>query len=161
MPVHALTQETIARHIFIVRDHKVMLDSDLADLYGVATKVLVQAVKRNRLRFPSDFVFQLTQQDVTNLKSQILTSSLGQRTSWGGRRKPVNAFTEQGVAMLSSVLRSPRAIAANIAPKKLDELERRISGHDEAISGIIKAIRDLATPPATKPKRRIGFVTQD
>ena|SRR2546428_2261040 len=174
----ALTPETIAT-IFVVRGYKVMFDVDLAHLYDVPTKVLVQAVKRNRRRFPSDFMFQLTRQEVTNLKSQFVTSSLGDQRTWGGRRKALNAFTEQGVAMLSSVLRSPRAIAANIAimrtfvqlrymvtantqlSKKLDELERRVSGHDEAIRGIINAIRDLAARPAPKPQRRIGFITQD
>jgi hypothetical protein len=181
MPIgsHALAPETIAKHIFVVRGHKVMLDADLAGLYDVQTKVLVQAVKRNQIRFPSDFMFQLTRQDVTNLKSQFVTSSLGDRRTWGGRRKAVNAFTEQGVAMLSSVLRSPRAIATNIAimrtfvqlrqlaiantqlSKKLDELEHRVSGHDETIKTIIAAIRDLAAPSAPEPKRRIGFVTQD
>jgi hypothetical protein len=171
----ALTPETIAKLIFVVRGHKVMFDSDLADLYDVPTKVLVQAVKRNRLRFPSDFMFQLTRQEVTNLKSQFVTSSLGDQRTWGGRRKALNGFTEQGVAMLSSVLRSPRAIAANIAimrtfvqlrymvtanaqlSKQLDELERRVSGHDEAIRRIINALRDLAAPPVPKPQRRIGF----
>jgi hypothetical protein len=175
----APAQEAIERRIYLMHGHKVMLDRDLAELYGVPTKVLVQAVTRNRIRFPSDFMFQLTRQDLTNLKSQIVTSSSADRAGWGGRRKPPNAFTEQGVAMLSSVLRSPRAIAANIAimrtfvhlryiaatstklSKKLDELERRVSGHDAAIGGIIQAIRELAASPAIKPKRRIGFVTQD
>lgn len=154
-----------------------MLDADLADLYGVPTKVLSQAVKRNRLRFPPDFMFQLTEQEVAVLKSQIVTSSSIDSRRWGGRRKPVHGFTEQGVAMLSSVLRSPRAIAANIAimrafarlremvsqnaelAKKLDELERRVSGHDEAITGIVRAIRELAAPAEPKPKRSIGFVS--
>lgn len=181
MPMGAspLAPETIAKHIYVVRGHKVMFDDDLAGLYDVPTKVLVQAVKRNQIRFPSDFMFQLTRQDVTNLKSQFVTSSLGDRRTWGGRRKAVNAFTEQGVAMLSSVLRSPRAIAANIAimrtfvqlrylaaantqlSNKLDELEQRVSGHDEALKSIISAIRELAAPPTPKPQRRIGFVTPD
>jgi hypothetical protein len=156
-----------------------MLDADLARLYGVATKVLIQAVRRNRKRFPADFLFRLTKQDVADLKSQFVTSSLANRDGWGGRRKPINGFTEQGVAMLSSVLGSPRAISVNIAimrtfvqlrsiasaneqlARKLDELERRVSGHDEEISGIIRAIRTLATPPSPSPKRRIGFITHD
>jgi hypothetical protein len=179
MGASPLAPETIAKHIYVVRGHKVMFDDDLAGLYDVPTKVLVQAVKRNQIRFPSDFMFQLTRQDVTNLKSQFVTSSLGDRRTWGGRRKAVNAFTEQGVAMLSSVLRSPRAIAANIAimrtfvqlrylaaantqlSNKLDELEQRVSGHDEALKSIISAIRELAAPPTPKPQRRIGFVTPD
>jgi len=170
---HTVAQDDIARRIHLVRDYKVMLDSDLAELYGVATKVLSQAVKRNLQRFPPDFMFQLTQQEVANLKSQIVTSS-----SWGGRRKPVKAFTEQGVAMLSSVLRTPRAISVNITimrtfvqlrylasanhqlAEKLDELERRVSGHDTSIATIIKAIRDLAMAPVPAATR-IGFVRQD
>lgn len=145
-------QDEIARRIYAIRDQRVMLDFDLADLYGVPTKALIQAVGRNPLRFPPDFMFRVTRQELTNLKSQFVTSS-----SWGGRRKPVAAFTEQGVAMLSSVLRSPRAIAANVAimrafvqlrylaaasheiGRKLDELEQRVAGHDEAITNIIKA----------------------
>jgi hypothetical protein len=156
-----------------------MLDADLADLYGVSTKALVQAVKRNRERFPPDFMLQLTEQEVAILKSQIVTSRSIASGRWGGRRKPFHGFTEQGVAMLSSVLRSARAIAANIAimrafvrlrqmvaenaelAKKLDELERRVSGHDDAITSIVRAIRELAAPPDSKPKRSIGFVSAD
>ena len=137
--------------------------------------MLVQAVKRNLNRFPSDFMLLLTDQDVAILRSQIVTSSSA-LPRWGGRRWPTYAFTEQGVAMLSSVLRSTRAIAANIAimrafvrlremvsansglADKLDELERRVAGHDEAITNIVQAIRELAAPPAPKPRRSIGFV---
>ena len=171
--------ESIATRIQLVRGHKVMLDADLARLYGVPTGALVQAVKRNHGRFPCDFMFQLTEQEVAILKSQTVTSSLTGPGQWGGRRKPLHAFTEQGVAMLSSVLRSARAIAANIAimrtfvrlremvtanaelAKNLDELERRVSGHDEAITSIVRAIRELAAPPEPKPKRHIGFVSGD
>ena len=153
-----------------------MLDSDLAELYGVSTKVLIQAVKRNINRFPADFMFGLTDQGVEILKSQIVTSRSVAFDGWGGRRKPIHAFTEQGVAMLSSVLRSARAIAANIAimrafvhmrqmlsanaelAKKLDELERRVSGHDDTITDIVHAIRELAAPPPPRPRRSIGFV---
>jgi hypothetical protein len=160
-------------------DREDNLDADLADLYDVPTKALVQAVKRNRGRFPSDFMFQLTEQEVAILKSQTVTSSPARISQWGGRRKPLHAFTEQGVAMLSSVLRSARAIAANIAimrafvrlremvaanaelATKLDELERRASGHDEAITSIVRAIRELASSPEHKPKRRIGFISAD
>jgi len=156
-----------------------MLDADLADLYGVATKALVQAVKRNRDRFPSDFMFTLTQQEVRTLKSQSVTLPEMALRYWGRRRRAPHAFSEQGVAMLSSVLNSARAIAANIAimrtfvrlremaaansalANKLDELERRVSGHDDAITGIVRAIRELAAPLDAKPKRRIGFVTSD
>ena len=101
--------ERIERAIMLIRGERVMLDSHLADLYGVQTKVLVQAVKRNADRLPPDFMFQLTREEFANLRSQIVTSS------WGGRRYPPYAFTEHGVAMLSSVLQSPRAVQANIA----------------------------------------------
>jgi len=153
-----------------------MLDSDLAELYGTETKVLVQAVKRNLERFPVDFMFQLKNQDFVALRSQFVTSNAGR----GGRRTAPYAFTEQGVAMLSSVLNSPRAIAVNIEimrafvrlrevlasnkalAAKLDELEQRVSRklqtHDQAIAGILDAIRRLMAPPEPKSGRSIGFV---
>ena len=153
-----------------------MLDSDLAELYAVPAKVLIQSVKRNLIRFPADFMFELTHQELAILRSQFVTSRLGEVASWGGRRYAPFAFSEQGVAMLSSVLRSERAIAVNIAimrafvrlrdiantsaelAKKLDDLEGRVGDHDEAIASIVRAIRELATPMDPKPKRRIGFV---
>lgn len=177
MTSHRFPAQHIASRIVLMRGQKVMLDSDLAELYGLPTKALVQAVKRNLKRFPADFMFTLTNQDVAILKSQTVTSRSGEFEQWGGRRKPLHAFTEQGVAMLSSVLRSARAIAANIAimrafvrlrgiisantelAKKLDELEHRVSGHDEAITKIVQAIRELAAPPPVKPRRSIGFVS--
>ena len=143
-----------------------MLDQDLADLYGVATRVLVQALKRNIERFPSDFMFQLTGQEFKDLRSQTVTSS-----SWGGRRYPPYAFTEQGVAMLSSVLKSQSAIQANIEimrafvrlrrmlaesaelARRLDELEKKYDGHFKLV---FDAIRELMAPPEP-PKNRIGF----
>ena len=103
-----ISAETIESKIFIIRNKKVMLDRDLAELYGVPVKMLNQAVKRNLLRFPEDFMFQLSKQEFSNLKSQIVTSS------WGGIRKLSYVFTEQGVAMLSSILHSKRAILVNI-----------------------------------------------
>jgi hypothetical protein len=107
---NAIPPERIERRILLIRGHKVILSPDLAELYDVAPKVLIQAVKRNIERFPGDFLFQLTAEEYANLKSQIVTSS------WGGaRRAAPYAFTEQGVAMLSSVLRSPRAVQVNIA----------------------------------------------
>lgn len=169
--------ERIERSILILRGQKVLLDADLANLYDVETKVLLQAVKRNPNRFPNDFMFQLTNQEFRNLRSQFVTSS------WGGRRYAPYAFTEQGVAMLSSVLNSPGAIAVNIEimrafvrlremiagnkelAKRLDELETRIAGklaaHDQAIAGILDAIRALMAPPDPIKKRRIGFVQND
>ena len=110
-----LSASGIEARIVILRGHKVMLDTDLASLYGVQTKVLIQAVKRNIERFPPDFVFQLREQEVVILRSQFVTSSSAGVESWGGRRTSPYAFSEQGVAMLSSVLRSTRAIAVNIA----------------------------------------------
>jgi len=167
--------EHIAPRILLVKKQRVILDYSLAELYGVATKALIQAVRRNLKRFPRDFMFQLTDQELAGLRSQIVTSNPN-RPRRGGRRWAYYAFTEQGVAMLSSVLRSDRAIAANIAimrtfvrmreivtantelAKKLDELERRVSGHDEAIARIVQAIRELAAPLDSRPSRRIGFV---
>jgi hypothetical protein len=103
-------QPHIARHILLLREQRVMLDAELAALYGVETKVLVQAIKRNLERFPVDFMFQLDAEEYAALRSQFVTSNVGR----GGRRYAPYAFTEQGVAMLSSVLNSPRAIAINI-----------------------------------------------
>lgn len=158
--------DRIEKAILLIRGQKVMLDADLAELYGVETRVLVQAVKRNIERFPEDFMFQLSQEEFTILRSQIVTSS-----DWGGRRYPPYAFTEQGVAMLSSVLRSQRAIQVNIEimrafirlrqmlashvelARKLDALEKK---YDAQFKQVFEAIRRLMAP--TEPKRRpIGF----
>jgi hypothetical protein len=162
--------EHIAQSILILRGQKVLLDADLAALYGVATKVLVQAVKRNLERFPEDFMLRLTAKEWAALRSQFVTSNEGR----GGRQYAPYAFTEQGVAMLSSVLKSTRAITVNIEimrafvrmrellasnkelAQKLVELERKFSSHDQAIAGILRAIRELMNPPAPK-KRPIGF----
>jgi len=158
--------DRIEKAILLIRGQKVMLDADLAELYGVETKVLVQAVKRNLERFPEDFMFQLSQEEFAILRSQIVTSS-----DWGGRRYRPYAFTEQGVAMLSSVLRSRRAIRVNIEimrafirlrqmlashvelARKLDALEKK---YDAQFKQVFEAIRQLMAPP--EPKRRpIGF----
>lgn len=159
--------ERIEQHIVVLRGEKVMLSPHLAELYGVETRALVQAVKRNRDRFPPDFMFQLTRDEYANLKSQIVTSS------WGGaRRAPPHAFTELGVAMLSSVLRSPRAVRVNIEimrafvrlrqllathadlARKLEALERK---YDAQFRAVFEAIRQLMTPPPEPKKGRIGF----
>ena len=159
--------ERIEKQIFILRNRKVMLSSDLATLYQVEPKVLIQAVKRNSDRFPEDFIFQLTNQELTHLKSQIVTSS------WGGlRRANPYAFTEQGIAMLSSVLRSDLAIKVNIEimrtfvrlremlasnkelAQKLAQLEKK---YDQQFKVVFDAIRELMTPPVPAPKKRIGF----
>jgi len=164
-----ISEDKIQQHIFLLRGHKVMLSQHLAELYGVKPKVLIQAVKRNSERFPDDFMFQLHKEEFENLKSQFVTSS------WGGLRRALPyAFTEQGVAMLSSVLRSKRAVQVNIRimrafvrlrqmvithkefSLRLDELERKIWQHDEHIQAIFEAIRQLMAIEE-KPKRRIGF----
>jgi len=163
--------ERIQRAICLLRGEKVMLDADLAALYGVTTGNLNKAVLRNRDRFPADFMFQLAANEERDLRFQTGISS-----SYGGRRYRPYAFTEQGVAMLSSVLRSPRAVQVNIAimrafvqlrqalaghaelARKLAELERRLEGQDDAIRSLFEAIRQLMAPAAPgKPSREIGF----
>ena len=163
--ISIIPTEKIEHRIYLIRGHKVMLSVDLAMLYGVEPRALVQAVKRNKERFPEDFMFQLTQEEFENLKSQIVISS------WGGRRAAPYAFTEQGVAMLSSVLRSRQAVQANIAimrafvrlremlsthkvlAQKLAELEEKVSKHDKEIQAIFEVIRRLMAPPT----RAVGF----
>jgi hypothetical protein len=160
----------IEKRIFVVRGRQVMLDEDLADLYGVETKRLIQQVKRNLKRFPGDFMIQLDQVEAEALRSQIATSNEGR----GGRRYAPYVFTEQGVAMLSGVLRSDRAIAVNIEimrtfvelrrvassyaaiEKRLEEIERELGGHDEQLNQIFATLRQLISPP-DRPKRPVGF----
>jgi hypothetical protein len=174
MPVRAhpvaIAAERVGHLILVVRRQRVLLDEDLATLYGVETRVLLQAVKRNLQRFPPDFMFELSSAEWTALRSQSVTSKPGR----GGRRYAPYAFTEQGVAMLSSVLSSDRAIAVNIEimrsfvrirrlleadkslVRKFDRLERKLASHDQAIVGILSAIRQLMNAPDTK-RRGIGF----
>ena len=163
--------EQVEKLIHLARGEKILLDSDLAMLYGVSTSALNRAVQRNANRFPPDFMFQLAAEEAANLKCQFGTSSSGH----GGRRRSLPyAFTEQGVAMLSSVLRSERAVQVNVAimrafvglrrmlganealSRKLGELERRLEGHDQAIRSLFDAIRQLMAP-STKPHKQIGF----
>ncbi|HEX6780504.1 MAG TPA: ORF6N domain-containing protein [Solirubrobacterales bacterium] len=164
----------IEKRIFVIRDRQVMLDEDLADLYGVETKRLVEQVKRNLGRFPEDFMFQLGKEEAAVLRSQIATSNTGR----GGRRYAPYVFTEQGVAMLSSVLRSKRAIAVNIEimrafvelrrvassyaaiEKRLEQIERGMGEHDEQLAQIFGALRQLIAPPL-QPKRPVGFRVRD
>ncbi|HQU46095.1 MAG TPA: ORF6N domain-containing protein [Pirellulales bacterium] len=165
--------ERIERAILLIRGQKVMLDRDLAELYGVPTKAFNQAVKRNAKRFPDDFMFQLTADEAAALRSQFVTLKSGR----GQHRKYLPyAFTEQGVAMLSSVLNSDRAIEVNIAimrafvrlreilathkdlAVKLAELERK---YDDNFRVVFEAIRQLMAPPPTAKKRRIGFLPAD
>ncbi len=159
---------SVVGRIHLVRGLRVMFDSDLADLYGVPTRALNQAVSRNAARFPADFAFRLTRLEAANLKSQIVTSS-----SHGGSRKLPRVFTEQGVAMLSSVLHSRRAVEVNVAimrafvlvrelsaasaglALRIDELEQRYDGQ---FADVFDAIRELVAPSAPEPpRRRIGF----
>jgi len=166
-----MLQEVIEKKIYLIRGHKVMLDSDLARLYRVTTFNLNKAVKRNIGRFPEDFMFQLDKAELDSLIFQIGISKKGR----GGRRHLPYVFTEQGVAMLSSVLNSERSIQVNIAimrvfvklkemlsahkelAHKLSELERKIEKHDVEIQAIFEAIRQLMSPLPEPPKRRIGF----
>ena len=166
-PRHAVIVRRVERRILLIRGQKVLLDRDLAELYGVGTKSLNQAVRRNRSRFPEDFMLQLTAEEAGRLRSQFVTSKSGR----GGRRYAPLAFTEQGVAMLSSVLRSERAIQVNIAimrafvhlrqllathrdlARKLEELERK---YDKHFKVVFVAIRELMA--RIEPQRkRIGF----
>jgi len=158
--------ERIQQYIYVIRGHKVMLDSILAELYGVGTKVLNQAVKRNIERFPEDFMFQLSDKEAEHLRSQIVTSKM----SRGGRRYLPFAFTEQGVAMLSSVLKSKRAVEVNIAIMrtfvKLRQiladnavLRRKLEEHDEKIKYIFRILGDMLEENE-KPKKQIGFHTE-
>ena len=159
--------EMIEKKILLIRGEKVMLDADIAELYGVETKMLVRAVKRNIDRFPSDFMIQLNRKEFENLRFQFGTSS-----RWGGRRYLPYAFTEQGVAMLSSVLNSERAVKVNIEimrafvrlrqmlasnaelARKLNALEKK---YDQQFKGVFDAIKQLMTPQDTKKKSKIGF----
>lgn len=170
----ALPLEAIRERILIVRGHKVLLDADLATLYGVETRRLNEQVRRNRRRFPADFLFELKPSEVENLMSQNATSS------WGGRRKRPLAFTEHGAIMAASVLNAPRAVEMSVfvvrafvalreaagehreLRQQIEALERHVNGrlavHDEAIAEILGAIRALMAPPTSR-RRPIGFVT--
>ena len=163
--------ESIEKSILLIRGHKVLLDVHLAALYGVTTKRLNEQVRRNRARFPEDFMFQLTAEEIASLRSQIATSNKGR----GGRRYAPYAFTEQGVAMLSTVLNSERAIQVNIEimrafvrlrqllasntelARKMDALEKK---YDAQFKVVFDAIRQLMTPPEPN-KRKIGFLVKE
>jgi len=161
--------ERIENSILLIRNERVILDADLAFLYGVTTKVLVQAVKRNLDRFPPDFMFRLSREEFASLRSQFVTSK--PKSGRGGRRYPPYAFTEEGVAMLSSVLNSPRAIKVNVEimrafvrlrkilashvelARKLEVLEKK---YDSQFKVVFEAIRRLMAPKEP-PNRKIGF----
>ena len=164
-----VSEEVIISKIYLIRGHKVMLDSDLAELYGVENKRLNEQVKRNQARFPDDFMFTLTTEEWQNLKSQNATSN-----SWGGRRKLPNVFTEHGVLMLSSVLNSEQAIKTNIQIMriytkmrqmlithqdlllKFNELETKVGKHDQSISQIFAYLKQLLQEQG-EPREPIGF----
>ncbi|MBI5949899.1 MAG: ORF6N domain-containing protein [Chloroflexi bacterium] len=160
--------EHIQHSIAVVRGLRVMLDADLAGLYGVSTRALIQAVKRNPERFPEDFMFQLTAEEAAILRSQTVISNGGQ----GGRRYLPYAFTEQGVAMLSSVLRSPRAVQVNIEIMRAfvqlrallssrDELAERVGHLEHRVSLIFTAISDLMPPNPVPSRKPLGFPTRE
>lgn len=162
--------EIIQNKIYLIRSQKVMLDSDLAELYGVETKMLNRSVKRNLERFSEEFMFQLLDEELESLRCQFGTS----KETKGGRRYNPYVFTEYGVVMLSSILNSKRAIAVNIQVvkvfvklkkavlinteimNKIEEIEKRVSGHDEKFEIVIDAIRQILNPPE-EPKKQIGF----
>ncbi len=165
-----ISEETISNKIYFIRNQKVMLDRDLAELYGIETRVLNQAVKRNFSRFPEDFMFELSQIEFDNLKSQIVTSS------WGGTRKLPSVFTEHGVLMLSSVLNSDKAIQTNIqimriftkvrqmlldtTEMKLDivQIQKKLQNHDKNIELVFSYLDELNEKNETeKPRTKIGF----
>lgn len=154
--------ERIATWIYVIRGEQVMLDADLAELYGVPTKRLNEQVSRNLNRFPDDFMFRLTPEAFANLESQIATSR------WGGRRSPPRVFTEHGVAMLSAVLRSRQAVDVSLAIVRAfvtlrrvlatnEELARRVAQHDEEIALLFENIQRLLEPPDSPTRQAIGF----
>jgi hypothetical protein len=169
---HLIPLETIERRIYVIHGHKVMLDFDLAELYGVTTARLNEQVKRNRERFPEDFAFQLTREECDILMSQIAISNAGR----GGRRKLPWAFTEHGILMLSSVLRSEQAIQVNITimrafvrmrevmiahkemARRIDDMERK---YDTQFKAVFDALRRLMASPVPPKKRPIGYIIQE
>ncbi len=169
--VEIVTQESIAQLIFQIRGQKVMLDRDLAELYRVETRVLNQAVKRNADRFPEDFMFALTREEIRNISQIVICSEIK-------HSKNVHAFTEQGVAMLSSVLRSKRAIEVNIAimrafvrlrevlathkdlAHKLSELDLHLQDHDQQIQVVFETLDQLLTVE-NEPRKKIGFEVKE
>jgi ORF6N domain len=174
--VQVVPVESIERKIFLIRGCKVMLDRDLAELYAVRTNVLNQAVRRNIARFPSDFMFQLNAEELENWRSQFVISNPGVKM---GLRRPPYAFTEHGIAMLSSVLKSERAVELNIMiirafvrlreylathqdlARKLEDVERTTQQHSAHIQQIYDCIQGLLEPPEASPKRRMGFAPVD
>ena len=175
LSIKVLEENNIVKKIYWIRECKVMIDSDLAELYGVETKALKQAVKRNLLRFPSDFMFELTKEEFDYLRSQNVTSS---NQNWGGSRYLPMAFTEQGLAMLASVLKSETAIKVHIKIIRvftklrsllssnkeilldLNELGKKVDEHDENIKIIFEYLKKMIQAPEVK-RERIGFRRKD
>jgi hypothetical protein len=170
-----IPDELVMNKIYIIRGQKIMLDRDLADLFGVGTKVFKQSVRRNIVRFPEDFMFEMTPEELENWRSQFVTSNSDKK----GLRHPPFCFTEQGVAMLSSVLNSETAIHVNIQIIRiftrmremimtnkdillqLEKIEKKISSHDEDIQLIFQYLKQLLTPPERPPRQKIGFKRND
>ncbi len=166
MSAKIIFTESIQNKIYFIRGQKVMLDRHLAEFYGVETRVLMQAIKRNRERFPEDFLFELTRDEIMRISQTVISLKFS---------KNVYAFTEQGIAMLASVLRSQRAVQINIVimrafvklrqvlathkelADRLSELERRMNKKDQEVMTLFEAIRRLMAPPPDPPKPRIGF----
>jgi ORF6N domain-containing protein len=179
LDVHALRSvpiERIEKRILLVRGRKVLIDADLAALYGVETRALNQAVKRNAERFPPDFMFQLSRKELQNWRSQAVISNPG--VKMGLRRAPF-AFTEHGALMAATVLNSPRAVETGLyvvrafvrlrqflashkdLARRLEEHEKRLASHDQAIAGLVNTIQSLMAPPERTQRRPIGFVTPE
>ena len=177
LPVEVVPIEIIERCIFALRDHRVMLDRDLADLYGVETRALNQAVKRNQERFPEDFMFQLNPEEaeaILSLRSQSVILKRGQHIKFSP-----HVFTEHGAVMLATVLKSPRAVRTSIQvvrafvrlrqllatneklAKKIEDLERKVGKHDFDLEDVLRILRKLLDPPPPiSPKRPIGFLAE-
>lgn len=167
-----IPEQRIIQSILVIRSEKVIIDADLAKLYGVETRRLNEQVRRNIDKFPTDFMFQLTKEEFSNLKSQIATSSSG----WGGRRKPPMVFTEHGALQAANVLNSSQANKMSVyiirafihlrelaltnvkLARKVDKLEQRVSDHDEILMELIQEIKKLIGTPGLKEKRAIGFL---
>ena len=170
-----LTEHRILANIVIIRDIKVILDSDLAELYGVETRRLNEQVRRNTHKFPNDFMFHLTKEEFDNLKSQFATS----RVSWGGRRKLPLVFTEYGALQAANVLNSEKANKMSVfivrafvhlremaltnekLSKKFEQLEKRVTEHDDIFMQLVQEIRKLIDSPKTSAKKAIGFRSPD
>ena len=171
----AMPVAEIAQAILYLRDQRILLDADLANLYGVSTKRFNEQVRRNLDRFPSDFMFQLTEQEFDALRSQFATSNMGR----GGRRYLPYAFTEHGTIMAATILNSPRATEVSVyvvrafvqlrnlvasnqeIMRKVTELAQKVSSHDQAIAGLINALSELMNPQDPPNKRPIGFITPE